>query len=99
MAEIVQPGDMLAKQQKDQWLIPCWGNAPEWAEWLQFCTTRGWVFCTAQPHVFGDGHMTSHGHRFVLACDVPGIKFKPNRKFYSGQGKPFGDMDWMKAGT
>lgn len=84
---------MSAQKQKDMWWIPRWDKAPEWAEWLQFCKTRGWVFCTMQPHVFGDGHMTCHGHRFVLACDVQGMTFKPNRKCYSGQGRPFADED------
>lgn len=81
------------QDQSCDWKIPGWLNAPDWANWLQFCKQRGWVFADERPHVYGDGVMSVHGQkdgiRFIRACEVPGVQFFSNRNQTSGGEAPF----------
>lgn len=68
--------------------MPGWLNAPSWAEWLQFCRTRGWMFVSEQPHVYSDGDMTADVGRMQPASEVPGVIFFRNDRKYSGSSAP-----------
>lgn len=77
-----------AGRNADKHYIPGWLNAPIWAEWLQFCALRGWVFVSEQPHVYADGVMTTHVRQWVKASDVPGVLFFSNNREYSASAAP-----------
>lgn len=89
--------EALAKRQMDREFIPGWLNAPEWAQWVHYCSSRGWVFLSEDPHVFGDGHVSGHASQLVPANQVPGVLFHPNRRHYLGQGAPHWVCDRRRA--
>lgn len=68
--------------------IPSWYNAPAWAQWLRFCTDRGWVFAEREPYVYEDGVVSAH-NRLMRACEVPGVLFFDNRNSVLGGEAPF----------
>lgn len=76
-------------RQMDMYYIPGWNDAPEWANWVQFCTLRGWVFTDKPPHVYSDGVSSVHGVKFIEAIKTPGIVFLRNHKHYSGRSRPW----------
>lgn len=85
-------------KQHDKAYIPGFLDAPEWAQWVQFCTLRGWVFYSKRPHVFNDGvastQVDSHGYnglKWKEADKTDKVVYLPNKKMYSGNSRPFPD--------
>jgi hypothetical protein len=76
--------------------IPGFKDAPEWAEWVQFCTQRGWVFYNKRPHVFPDGVASSqldnagyNGLKYIKASDTDNVVYLSNPKGYTGKSRPW----------
>lgn len=78
----------LSRKQMDMRSIPGWLNAPGWANWIQFCSTRGWLFASEEPHVFRDKHVSVHGAKIQRACEISGVMFFENKHGYSGVSTP-----------
>lgn len=77
-------------RQMSRFHIPGWLDSPDWAEWLQYCSGRGWLFMSKQPeHIFSDGYASSHKVKLIRACDFPKVAWLNNRKGYSGRGRPW----------
>ncbi|MGE8247312.1 MAG: hypothetical protein ACN6RA_14955 [Stenotrophomonas maltophilia] len=81
-------GEELQRKQMDPRSIPGWLNTPAWAEWVCFCSTRGWLFTSVQPHIFGDGHISVHGTKMQRASEIPGVMFFSNSKGYRSAAAP-----------
>lgn len=84
-------------KQREKHSIPSWLNAPDWAEWIQFCSQRGWLFVSEQPHVYSDGVVSVHVGKMKRACEVPGVLFLTNSKRYSGMATPHWVVDRRNA--
>lgn len=92
------------QNQKLDYKIPGWLNAPAWANWLQYCKVRGWMFVEEQPYVYNDGVMSAHSEtkeclQMVRACEVPGVQFFSNRNSVLGGAAPFWVCDRRKGLT
>ncbi|UMO77218.1 hypothetical protein SmaMPs15_000067 [Stenotrophomonas maltophilia phage vB_SmaM_Ps15] len=78
-------------RQTDPNFIPGFIGAPEWAQWVQYCRSRGWIFTDKPPHVYADRHVSIHGVKWKLAVKVPTVEFLRNHKCYSGRSRPWDD--------
>jgi len=69
--------------------IPGFLKSPDWADWVEFCPKKGWLFMEKMPEDSSSIGVITYGQKWMRACDFIGVEFIRNHKMYSGKSRPW----------